>query len=61
MLPKNVMLKTRKIRDNYCKICQTFLLGDGSIAHPYECVCGTYEYDWGKNKTVLVTKPNGEE
>lgn len=42
---KNVKPKSRTIRDPFCTVCEQFLIGNGSIAHPWRCDCGVYEFD----------------
>lgn len=43
---KEVVLKSRKVRDEFCTVCETFLTGNGSIVYPWKCECGTYECNW---------------
>lgn len=40
----NVKQKLVKRYEPFCTTCQYFLWGNGSLATPYECECGVYEY-----------------
>jgi hypothetical protein len=43
--PDNLVSKYRKVLDYYHETCGKFLSGNGSMAFPYTCDCGTWEYD----------------
>lgn len=58
---KNVIAKKRSIYQEFCKLCETFLGGNGSIASPWKCQCGVYEYDYNSNTYVLNKKEVSNE
>jgi hypothetical protein len=37
--------KMRKLLQAFCEKCDTWIEGNGSIATPFWCICGLYEYD----------------
>lgn len=57
---KEVVYKTRKVKDEYCTVCETFLTGNGSLVYPWKCERGTYDFDWGKGWTHPLTKKGQE-
>lgn len=46
MFGQEVVAKARKSYDYWCKICEQFLMGNGSIVTPYRCNCGEYKYSF---------------
>lgn len=44
--PENELTqKKRAVYSPFHEKCGEFVRGNGSIVMPYECSCGTYEYD----------------
>lgn len=52
-----VIYKSHTVRDEFCTVCQSFLLGNGSMVLPWRCACGEYEFDWAKVGYVHPTAP----
>lgn len=54
--PERLIRRAHKIYSLFHEGCNSFVEGNGSIAFPYTCRCGVWEYDAGKSTWILVTQ-----
>ena len=45
---REIVYKRVKTLAEHCNVCGERLSGNNSQILPYECKCGTWEYDWEK-------------
>lgn len=57
---KEVVYKTRKVKAEYCTVCETFLSGNGSLILPWKCECGEYKFDWSGGWSHPKPKKEGK-
>jgi hypothetical protein len=54
--PDGLTYKAHTVHDLFHNECWSFLTGNGSTAIPYQCPCGTWQYETNSAQLRLVKK-----
>lgn len=51
----NYVYKKVKVAKPHCPQCQEMLRGNGSIASPYQCKCGVWQFNYNSGEFDVIS------